>query len=289
MEIRFYSGDGPELAEDFLPRVKDSFVMACLVLSPPDPPVFPVFHEPEIDEEGQPYLPVVFTLGSRPARPGMLIASRESLSARHLQQTPQAEQTWPQPFVGLLPIRLADTSSETRVYLEEEALVRSFLTLARQHVRQRVLVLPFEQASAELFEYFAKNPEAMYDLPPRRYEELIAAVFRNQGMQTELTPISGDRGIDLRIVQHDSIGRLVTLAQLKRFRSDRPVDLGVVQALSGAVTAENAHRGLVVTTSRFLPGVQKWIDDYNVRISLATNKEVVGWLQRAGEYVREQG
>jgi restriction endonuclease Mrr len=126
----------------------------------------------------------------------------------------------------------------------------------------------------------------LLDIGPRRFEEVVGAAFSNQGFRTVLTPYSGDQGVDLRIVGNDGIGEVVTLVQLKRYDPKYPIDLSVVQALSGAVAAEKAHRGLVVTTSRYLPGVKRWIDEHRVPIELANSEHLATWFERAAQAMR---
>ena len=139
----------------------------------------------------------------------------------------------------------------------------------------------FEQISLELMEHFAIHPANLYELDPRQFERLLEAVFRNQGYRTALTPLHGDKGIDLRLWHKDSIGELLTLVQAKRHSPSRPIGIEAVQALFGAVEYERASRGLFVTTSRYLPGVHEWSDTIGRRIILASSEDVAGWCQQA--------
>ena len=66
------------------------------------------------------------------------------------------------------------------------------------------------QIHRELMEYFSRNPDKLYKLEPRKFEELLDAIFRNRGYKTDLGPGWGDRGIDLRLFQKDEIGEILT-------------------------------------------------------------------------------
>jgi hypothetical protein len=142
-----------------------------------------------------------------------------------------------------------------------------------------ILTPDFENINSELIEYFSKNPDDLYKLDPRKFEKLLDYIFRNQGFITELGPGSGDGGVDLRLIQKDSVGQILTLVQAKRYQKKYPIKLEAVQALSAIVEHEKANRGLFVTTSRYLPGVEKWVSEQPTRIILANSEDVANWCK----------
>lgn len=143
-----------------------------------------------------------------------------------------------------------------------------------------LLVVDFKEISRELIEYFGKHPDELTRLNWRKFEQLLAAVFKNQGFYTELGPGTGDGGVDIRLIQKDSIGQLVTLVQAKRYSSDNPIKLDIVAALTAIVDDQKAHRGLLVTTSRYLPSAQHFAESQRGRIVLATSADVAAWCRR---------
>lgn len=143
------------------------------------------------------------------------------------------------------------------------------------------LITPdFERISAELIEYFSTHPDDLYDLHPRKFEMLLEAVFRNQGYRTELGAGWSDAGVDLRLYQKDSIGEICTLVQAKRYKPTIPIRLEAVASLVALVDLEKANRGLFVTTSRFLPGVQKFAEKNSRRLTLATSIDIARWCDQ---------
>lgn len=145
----------------------------------------------------------------------------------------------------------------------------------------RLIVPDFTEITQELMEYFAGHPDELQHLQWRPFERLLEAVFRNQGFRTELGTGRNDDGVDLRLIEKDTIGRVVTLVQAKRYRSDRPVRLEAVQALSAVVDDQSANRGLLVTTSRFLPGAARFARRQRTRLVLATSEDVSKWCKHA--------
>lgn len=142
------------------------------------------------------------------------------------------------------------------------------------------IVIPeFENINLEMIEHFSKHPEDLQKLDWRKFEKLLDVIFRNQGFYTELGPGSGDGGIDLRLIQKDSIGQILTLVQAKKYKKENPIRIEAVQALSSIVQRENANRGLFVTTSRYLPGVEKWVSEQPTTLILAKSEDVAKWCQ----------
>ncbi|MEP7010183.1 MAG: restriction endonuclease [Acidobacteriota bacterium] len=143
-----------------------------------------------------------------------------------------------------------------------------------------VVTPDFKTVNDELIEYFGLHPNELHQLEWRKFEYLLDAIFRNQGSHTELGPGSGDAGVDIRLVQKDSIGELVTLVQAKRYDPQYPVKLEAVAALYGVVEHQQASRGLFVTTSRFLPSASQFAQMHGHRLVLAVPEDVAGWCRR---------
>lgn len=141
------------------------------------------------------------------------------------------------------------------------------------------LIVDLSQITAELIEYFAKHPDELYNLEPRKFEELLEALFRNLGYRAEIGPGWADGGVDLRLFKDDDIGEILTLVQAKRYRIDNPIRIDAVAALAKHVDLENANRGLFVTTSRYLPSTQEFAAKCGHQLTLATSVDVSRWCE----------
>lgn len=137
--------------------------------------------------------------------------------------------------------------------------------------------------SGDLYQHFASHPEDFHKLHHRDFEKLVSSIFAARGWRTELGPGSGDGGVDLRLWQTDPIGDLLTLVQIKRHAAHRPVHLDAVAALETHVNREGASRGLVVTSSRFLPGVHEFASKQSYRLRLAEQVDVQSWCAQAAQ------
>lgn len=107
--------------------------------------------------------------------------------------------------------------------------------------------------------------------------------FRTKVLRANLAPGSGDGGIDIRLLQRDPLGDILTLVQAKRYASHRKIDLSAVAALHGVADVEKAQRSLFVTTSDYLPSAQKFAGRTSIPMTLATSQDVQDWCRAASD------
>lgn len=140
--------------------------------------------------------------------------------------------------------------------------------------------IDLEEINAELIKRLAAHPELMYEMDPRRFEELLAELFQGRGYETELTPPSRDGGRDVLAFRKEPFGTLLTLAQAKRYAPDRRVGVRVVRELYGVVEQERASQGVVVTTSSFTKDARAFHERLAYKLALADFNKLVDWLRQ---------
>jgi restriction system protein len=91
-------------------------------------------------------------------------------------------------------------------------------------------------------------------MTPRKFEELVADMFRNQGYEVTLTPSSNDGGMDVIAVRRDGIGTVMIVVECKRYAEDNKVGVEIARGLYGVVEQRRATRGIIATTSFFTKG-----------------------------------
>ena len=143
----------------------------------------------------------------------------------------------------------------------------------------RILRVDLETINAELVRYLARHPEKMHSLQPRKFEELVAELFRDQGYEVELTRFSKDGGFDIRVVRKSAVGLGLTLIECKRYSQGNPVGVELVRGLHSVVETANATSGLLVTTSYFTKGARALQDTYKHRLDLADFERLQGMLK----------
>lgn len=137
----------------------------------------------------------------------------------------------------------------------------------------------FSSVEREILAYFGRYPEMLYSLPPRKFEELVAAVFKQSGFDVELTPETRDGGIDIIAVRNDAlVGRELHFIECKRYLPHNTVGVGVVQRLLGVVEQHRATKGVVVTTSSFTKDAKSVAASTCHRLELNEYQRVSAWL-----------
>lgn len=136
----------------------------------------------------------------------------------------------------------------------------------RERIKPQLITL--ESLDAELIDQLAKSPKDLYQLTPRKFEELVARITERIGYEVELTPATGDGGRDIIAKRKDWTGRELLLIECKRYSSSQPVKVGIVRSLYGVIEHEEASRGLIVTTSYFSKGSVAFAQCHHNKIQL---------------------
>lgn len=136
-----------------------------------------------------------------------------------------------------------------------------------------IAVLPAWKIIAKMLE---QNPDDIYKIGDRKWEEIIAGAYESAGFQVVLTPRSGDLGRDVIATKH-GMWSVRILDQVKAYGPARPVDANDVRAMYGVLSRDqNASKAVVTTTSFFAPGILKEFSEMIPhRLELVNGKELV--------------
>lgn len=143
---------------------------------------------------------------------------------------------------------------------------------------QRDLVSRFASVNDDLLAYLALHPELLRELDPRRFEELVAELFRRQGFTVELTPKARDGGRDLFALHSNAFGRSLYLVECKRYAASRKVGVEVVRGLYGVLQADRATKGVIVTTSSYTKDAIAFATPLEYQLSLRDFEALKEWL-----------
>lgn len=97
----------------------------------------------------------------------------------------------------------------------------------------------------------------LLNMPPQKFEELIRLLLEEMGFEeTETTPFSNDKGVDVRGVLRSNPLSVVKVAiQAKRWTNN--VGAGVVRDLRGSLKVSDSEQGLIITPSDFSSGAKE--------------------------------
>lgn len=140
------------------------------------------------------------------------------------------------------------------------------------------IILP--EINKELFEYFNNNPDKLFGLTSRGFEELVADIFKNNEYIVELTPPVKDGGYDILAVKNSKLtGDHTYLIECKRYSPENKVGVGVVRSLFGVVATKNVTKGIITTTSSFTKGAKEFAQLNKNRIELKDYNNIKSWLK----------
>ncbi|MDZ7950286.1 restriction endonuclease [Nostoc sp. DedQUE09] len=131
----------------------------------------------------------------------------------------------------------------------------------------------------ELVRDLAKYPEMLYELDPRKFEELVAHILQNKGFDITLTPKTRDGGRDIQAVHKSSLGNMLYLIECKRYQSSNKVRVELVRSLYGVKQRERATMGILVTTSSFTKDALDFASPLKYELSLRDYETLKKWLK----------
>ncbi len=114
---------------------------------------------------------------------------------------------------------------------------------------RRFLINDGRLAIDEIMSHLSKKYSDIYNLAPRRFEEVVSRVFLGMGYTIELTKSTRDGGADIICLAKGS-GKII-IVECKRYAESRKVGIDLVHRLVGAKYDFGADAAYLVTTSSF--------------------------------------
>ena len=147
-------------------------------------------------------------------------------------------------------------------------------------IDNQITALIVIDVNEELKRYFARHPEKLYDLSPRKFEELISDILSDFGFDVELTPTTRDGGKDIYAYIKNQVCSFLMFVECKRWTPTQHVGIEVVQRLYGVQQSHNANKSMIVTTSYFTKPAIEESKRYETLMSLKDYDDLKTWLER---------
>lgn len=138
--------------------------------------------------------------------------------------------------------------------------------------------------------------ETILDLGGRKFEILVAILYKQLGYDVYLTKKSHDGGVDV-IAKYEAAGRQhKSLIQCKCVRK-KNIDVKDIRELHGVIEDAKISKGIFITTAfSFTPAAIKWaannprieLINYSTLIQLLNEYFGIHWMQRIEYYTNEQ-
>lgn len=155
----------------------------------------------------------------------------------------------------------------------------STITLYQGEPPKALQIELLQDTNEELIALLAAQPHLMYELHPRKFEEVIARLFEKRGFQVTLTPASKDGGFDFFAELKNPMISLLVMAECKRYHRERKVGVEVVRGLHSVLETNKANKGLVITSSFFTSGAIEYQRILGAKMGLNDYNDLVTWLK----------
>lgn len=132
----------------------------------------------------------------------------------------------------------------------------------------------------EIKKYLSKYPEKLYDLTPRKFEELVASILEDLGFDVTLTKQTRDGGTDIIASIRNAVTSFLILVECKKYSPENKVDVGIIREVVGVQTFKNPSKSIIVTTSTFTKDAIKEASQFKDKLDLKDYNNLKEWLSK---------
>lgn len=152
-------------------------------------------------------------------------------------------------------------------------------TSLNQSDPNRIIVV---SSMADLMRELRKEPDSLFRMPSRRFEEVVAELLRDRGCIVHLTPSTRDGGFDMYAFCPTPVGQMLCLVEAKRYSPSRPIGLEIIRELYGTLCSHDANSAMLVTTSRFTPDAREFQNKFQQVLALRDYIDLAQWISSYG-------
>jgi len=183
----------------------------------------------------------------------------------------------PESRISFIHSSIIKRLSKAFLYKDEDIITRPLLQTEEALPNQLTSII--NVVNINLIEYLKKHPEALYEIKPSQFEELIAEIFASHGWEVQLTPPVKDGGYDIFAISKDiELGvKTSWIIECKKYAAENKVGVGIVRALYGVKSNLKVANALLATTSYFTKGAKDFkASRYD--IELKSYADILEWI-----------
>lgn len=132
----------------------------------------------------------------------------------------------------------------------------------------------------EIKGFFKKYPEKLYDLNPRKFEELIASILKDLGFDIELTKATRDGGRDIIAHIKNEVTNFLAYVECKRYSPNNKIDVGIIRQVQGVHYTRQPSKSIIVTTSFFTKDAIEEAKLIENQLDLKDFYDIQNWLKK---------
>ena len=155
-----------------------------------------------------------------------------------------------------------------QLYIEENGINK---------LNQSILITDINE---EVKKYLKKYPEKLYDLSSRKFEELVASILEDMGLDVELTKKTRDGGCDIIAYLKNSLTSFLILIECKKYSMDNKVGVNIIRQVAGVQMRMDASKSIIVTTSSFTKDAIEETKLLKQKIDLKDYQNLKEWLSK---------
>jgi restriction endonuclease Mrr len=144
--------------------------------------------------------------------------------------------------------------------------------------QRRSIIQVTDEVTQKLIEYFSRHPEALKDMNRRKFEELVAELFKGFGYDVELTKQTRDGGRDIIALRSGEVA-VKYLIECKRPEPGNYVSIAPIRELYGVKIHEGATKAILATTAHFSPDALRFFDTHRWELEPKDYAGIMGWIR----------
>ena len=147
------------------------------------------------------------------------------------------------------------------------------------------MIITVNDLTKDLISRLKACPHDVRNVPPRRFEALVAELLRDIGCEVQLTPFSRDGGRDILAALATPLGRILALVECKRYAAHRKIGTDIVERFLWTIERKDeASLGIIVTTSFFSRGAKLLEERFRWKLKLRDYDHLQDWIGQYGSW-----
>jgi HJR/Mrr/RecB family endonuclease/DNA-directed RNA polymerase subunit RPC12/RpoP len=126
---------------------------------------------------------------------------------------------------------------------------------------KRFDIADIKAPTEELKRYLVHNFDDRLLIHPKKLEDIVGSVFKEDGFEIRATAYSKDKGIDLFFFDH---GRS-DLVGIQVKRSNNKIDCNLIDRFEGALIRNNTSKGIFITTSSYTKVAREYANEFSTK------------------------
>lgn len=183
-------------------------------------------------------------------------------------------------------VKLSQIYEYLQPFVRSGILAPDGSTMEPDSEQYKQIVTDVIEVSEELLRKLSEKPSLLYELSPRKFEEVVAELLHHQGYEITVTPLTRDGGKDIYASAKTAVGSFLYIVQCKKYSPDNPVGVALIRELYGVVEAEKATAGILATTSFFTRPAKEFQKQIEFRVSLQDYFGIQKWLKSTQKGMR---